>query len=98
MQNQDLLNRIQALEKKIQSLEQSSTISFQVDNSFQGRGFIKQNGLEIFTNPPPEGLSMTIALSGDPESITVPSFPFRYAKVTINGLNMFIPCLIQAEF
>ncbi len=43
MDNTQLQKRIDVLEKQMASLNQSSTITYNVQNAFQGRGFINQN-------------------------------------------------------
>lgn len=40
MDNTQLQKRIEVLEKQIATLNQSSTISYQVENAFKGRGFL----------------------------------------------------------
>lgn len=43
MDNENLQKRIELLEKQMKTLNNSSTISYQVDNSFVGRGFVRQD-------------------------------------------------------
>lgn len=40
-----ILNRIQALEKQYQELQNSSTIPLNIDKAFLGRGYLKNNSL-----------------------------------------------------
>ena len=40
MDNQQLQKRIDVLEQQVKSLNQSSTITYQVENAFKGRGFL----------------------------------------------------------
>lgn len=44
---QELQKRIEVLEKQIASLNQSSTISYQVENAFLGRGFLQERDFVI---------------------------------------------------
>lgn len=47
MDNQQLIQRIEALEKEIQNLKQSSTIPYEVVSAFSGRGFFNENNFII---------------------------------------------------
>lgn len=47
--DKNLLNRIEALEKEVLSLKNTSTIPYEVDKSFVGRGFVKFK--KITTDP-----------------------------------------------
>lgn len=60
MDNQQLQKRIEALEKQMASLNQSSTITYQVENALQGRGFVN---IQIVTDPTQKSgtFSVTIA-------------------------------------
>lgn len=42
-----LAQRLDALQKKVDSLDQSSTISYQVQNAFSGRGFLNSTNFYI---------------------------------------------------
>ncbi len=46
--NQQLEARIEALEKQLASLNNSSTISYGVDRAFIGRGYLKTTGAPIY--------------------------------------------------
>jgi len=45
--NEEVLNRITALENKFRLLEQSSTIPYEIENALKGRGFLKSDNLFI---------------------------------------------------
>jgi len=47
MDNADLLRRVTALEDELKSLRQSSTIPYEIDSAFKGRGFLKDENLMI---------------------------------------------------
>jgi hypothetical protein len=47
MNEKELAARVEILEKEIASLRQSSSISYEVDNAFKGRGFLKSDNLFI---------------------------------------------------
>lgn len=45
MENQQLIKRIESLEREIQNLKNSDTIPYEIDSAFKGRGFLKSNSL-----------------------------------------------------
>lgn len=45
MENQQLIQRIESLEREIQNLKSSSSIPYEIDNAFNNRGFLKSNSL-----------------------------------------------------
>lgn len=100
--NSQLESRVAALEKQIAALSESSTIPLNIDTAFMGRGFLKTkapslpgDGSSYITNG---GFRTDIFITGDPQVITVPSFPIRFFEV-LNpyGSNLFIPANTYEE-
>lgn len=100
MDNTQLLKRIEALEKQIESLNQSSTITFQVDNSFQQRGFVKTLpiGTPYTGYDTNQGFVRTISLTGAAEDITVPAYPVGWLQLlNQTGGTFWIPLYTFSE-
>lgn len=98
--NEQLQKRVELLEKQMASLNQSSTITYQVENAFMNRGFVDTlapvdapSGAEIAGM----GFIEEIALSGLPETISVPAYPRKFLTLKNNysgyssSNNIYIP-------
>jgi len=86
-----------ALEKEINALKQSSTIPLDISRSFVGRGFLKQTAYKDIDPLQYISLSTSITLTGDPQVIDVPAFPWRYALLE-GTPNYYVPIMVLAEF
>jgi hypothetical protein len=92
MDPQQLQKRIEALEKQVASLNQSSTISYQVENAFQNRGFLNKVSYESIDPLAYDNLNTLVPTpTGD---FPVIAFPVRWLKlkdVYGGGGNYLVP-------
>lgn len=82
--NQQLEQRVAQLEKQLAALQNSSTIPYNIDKSFVGRGYAKVSKPVVVVVGEDQGnwLNNVINLSGDPETIFVTQFPSAFGIVT----------------
>lgn len=85
MDNTQLLQRIDKLEKEIQSLKNSDSIPYEIDSALKGRGFLKTGKIDT---PPGEWYNNSGFLGGNPD---VQSGAIRYLKIENEGQNWWIP-------
>jgi hypothetical protein len=89
----ELLKRIEALEKEIQDLKSVNNLSLQVQRTFEARGFLNSTQLESIDPLDWDSLNRVIPLSGSAEDITVLEYPYRWAKLNNNqaDIDLYIP-------
>lgn len=79
MNNEQLLKRIEQLEREIQSLKTSQSIPFDIDRAFEGRGFLKYIEFEEIDPLDFDTLNTLVPTpSGD---FPVIAFPIRWMKI-----------------
>lgn len=94
---QNIENRLKELEKQVLALRQTNTIPLEVDRSFTGRGFLRGVSITEIDSTEYVSLSQEISLTGNPQVITVPQYPFRWIKL-IGAENYYVPIYVLAEF
>lgn len=89
---QKLKMQMDKLQKQIDTLNQSSTITFKVDNAFKNRGFLKKMSYDALDPLDYDTLNTLIDTpSGD---VPVLAFPIRWIKLTDTyggGGNYYVP-------
>jgi hypothetical protein len=89
--------KITEIEIKINALSRESSIPYEVQESFKGRGFVNTSSPDY---PPGdfdlnEGFRRDVALTGEIQTITVPAYPYKFLRMT--GTNLYIPLHAFAE-
>lgn len=89
----NLQNQIDILTKKIASLENSSSIPFNIDKAFEDRKFLKFAGIEEIDPMSYDSLNTLVpATTGD---FPVVEFPIRWLRLNLtfgtNGQSFLIP-------
>jgi len=92
-------NKIVALEREINAMKQTGTFPYPIDRALIGRGYLKniqtrQIDTDATVYP---SLFREISLTGNPEVITVPQYPWRYLRLE-GAQNYYVPVMVVAEF
>lgn len=89
----ELLKRIEALEKEIQDLKSVNNLSLQVQKTFEARGFLNSTELESIDPLSWDSLNRIIPLSGNAEDIEVLEWPYRWAKLNnaVADIDLYVP-------
>lgn len=97
MNQQQMEQTILDLQRQINALKQSSTIPLDIDRSFVGRGYMKSISINQIDPLDYISLSTSLSLTGNPQIINVPAFPWRYARLQ-GSQNYYVPLMVLAEF
>jgi hypothetical protein len=91
-QIKQLQQQVAELQKQIDTLNQSSTITFQVDNAFKNRGFLKK--IEYQALDPLDYDTLNTLIDTPSGDVPVLAFPIRWLKLTDtygSGGNYYVP-------
>lgn len=77
---QYLKNEIEQLKKEIKALKASSTIPFEIDKAFEGRGFIKALNRAEFDPLDYDSTNKVISFTGEPDQFVL-EFPSAWIRI-----------------